>query len=321
MQNLIVQSGQKKLAEGLQYGQGSAFGTFGELLQGVRNDNDKDFLVTLPIAKFSHAAFTCIPTVDSLAIYPSNKLKSLNLANNILRHYNLPAGGHLYIHSNLPIGKGFASSSADLVAVIRAISDCFQIHIPLETAQSFLAEIEPTDGVMYEGVVSFYHREVELCKFIGQLPPLSIVGIDEGGIVDTVEFNRIPKNFSSVDKVYYEELLKDLTIAIESGNEEAIGRVSTISAMMHQKIRPKRTLNHVLAICEEVKGLGIAIAHSGTCIGILLSNSDYQFHQKLAAAREKLSKHSKEVMVYHSWNTSSCQGHVHIREPIMGRSY
>ncbi|WP_090236121.1 kinase [Fictibacillus solisalsi] len=316
---MIVQAGQKKLVKGHKYGQGAAFGTFGELLQGIRNENDKDFLVTLPIANFSRAAFTCIPTVNSLTIYPSNKLKSLNLANNILRHYGLPAGGHLYIQSNLPIGKGFASSSADLVAVIRAISDCFQIHIPLEEAQNFLAEIEPTDGVMYDGVVSFYHREVELCKFIGQLPPLSIVGIDEGGIVDTVEFNKVPKNFSSMDKAYYEELLKDLTKAIENGDEGAIGKVSTTSALMHQRIRPKRTLNQVVAICEEVKGLGIAIAHSGTCIGILLSNSDDQFHQKMAAAKEKLSKHSREVMVYHSWNKS--QDHGQTREPIMGRSY
>ena len=42
---------------------------------------------------------------------------------------------------------------------------------------------------MYGHVVAFYHRQVRLCRVLPELPPLTIVGIDEGGQVDTVDFN------------------------------------------------------------------------------------------------------------------------------------
>src|SRR4029079_11819053 len=101
----------------------------------------------------------------------------------------------LELESNIPIGKGLASSSADLVATARAIDDCFKLGMSEEILKMFLRQIEPTDGVMYPGVVSFYHRQVQLREFLGQLPGLTIVSIDEGGEVDTVEFNKIPKPF------------------------------------------------------------------------------------------------------------------------------
>lgn len=297
---MIVQVDQNKLAKQVKHGYGSAFGTFGELLQGVVRE--RDFLVTLPISLYSHATYTYDPAADHVTVFPSSKQKSKKLATNIVKHYGLPAGGHLELQSGLPVGKGFASSSADLVAVVRAISDCFKFDIPIETLQYFLAEIEPTDGVMYAGVVSFYHREVELCDFIGQLPQLSIVSIDEGGTVDTVEFNKIPKNYSTEEKDRYNLLLEELTTAIREGDVRTIGRVSTLSAMMNQRLRPKKTLDQLVAICQEINGLGVVVAHSGTCLGILLSNTDQLFYEKLKLARERLLEVSDEVMIYHSLN-------------------
>ena len=38
-------------------GVSSAFGTFGELLQGVLPEEDGDFLVTLPVARWTMARF------------------------------------------------------------------------------------------------------------------------------------------------------------------------------------------------------------------------------------------------------------------------
>ncbi|MGG4266728.1 kinase [Peribacillus simplex] len=305
---MIVQANQNKFAKRVKFGHGSAFGTFGELLQGVLIDKNRDFLVTLPISIYSHATYICEPRANTVTVFPSCKQKSKKLVTNILKHYGLPTGGHLEIQSNLPVGKGFASSSADLVAVVRAIADCFQVNIPVKKIQYFLAEIEPTDGVMYAGVVSFYHRDAELCDFIGQLPKLSIVSIDEGGMVDTVEFNKIPKNFSDEEKIQYNILLKELTKAIRAGDVNTIGKISTCSAIMHQRLRPKKTLEQLMAICEEIKGLGVVIAHSGTCLGILLSNTDKLINEKISLAKERLLEINDKVMIYHSWNESDGWG-------------
>src|SRR5207302_1757315 len=97
-------------------GKGKAFGTFGELLQGRLDNSDGDFLVTFPIARYSHATFATDPKSAAVIVYPPYKYKSQKLADMILEYYALPKGGILVLESDIPVGKGLASSSADLVA-------------------------------------------------------------------------------------------------------------------------------------------------------------------------------------------------------------
>ena len=280
-------------------GKGVAFGTFGELLQGVLPNKEMDFLVTLPISCFSHAYFTTGADLIDLSITPASKLKALKLANMILDHFSLPKSGRIMIQNDIPEGKGMASSSADLVAVGRAISKYYDISLPTPLLEKFMQEIEPTDGVMYPGVVSFFHKKVQLCEFLGVLPSLTIVGTDEGGEVDTIEFNKIPKPFTMAEK---EELLNIISKAIHNQDVKKIGEVATRSAILNQKLRPKKSLNEMLKICKEVNGLGVVVAHSGTCLGIILSPYDTEYETQLNKATDRIEKLSNYVSIYHSWN-------------------
>jgi L-threonine kinase len=70
----------------------------------------------------------------------------------MLRRHGLPGGGTLILQSRLPEGKGHASSSADLVATVRA-TDATGVTPTRRQIESMLATIEPSDGVMYSGVV------------------------------------------------------------------------------------------------------------------------------------------------------------------------
>ncbi|WP_128895652.1 GHMP family kinase ATP-binding protein [Longirhabdus pacifica] len=280
-------------------GKGTAFGTFGELLQGVGSD-DQDFLVTLPIQRYSTVIFTSQPDREELIVSPSSKKKSAQLAKNILKYFNLPQGGMLEIVSTVPVGKGLASSSADLVATARAISHCFDIELEEEQLETMLHQIEPTDGVMYEGVVSFYHRRVKLQQFLGMLPPLTIVSIDEGGEVDTVEFNQFPKPFTEEEKQGFDQLLKNIAKAITAQDLKRIGEISTHSAVLNQKLKKKKFFEHVMEICNVIHALGVIVTHSGTCIGILLSPEDEHYTQQLQTAYDKLYELAGEVTIYHS---------------------
>ncbi|MGB8953799.1 MAG: hypothetical protein WCC10_00370 [Tumebacillaceae bacterium] len=281
-------------------GRGSSFGTFGELLQGV-GTNDQDFLVTFPITRFATAYFTSEPNQSGIKVSPSKKQKSGRLAEKILAYYGLPTGGILELESNIPIGKGLASSSADLVATARAIDDCFQLGMSEETVKMFLRQIEPTDGVMYPGVVSFYHRQVQLREFLGQLPALTVVSIDEGGEVDTVEFNKIPKPFTLAEKQEYDRLLQQMSQAIRERDSAMIGQIATRSASLNQKLREKQFFHPVLAICQEIGALGVVITHSGTCVGILLGQDHPQYHQQVRDAYDSLRLLVDDVSIYHSW--------------------
>jgi uncharacterized protein involved in propanediol utilization len=311
---LFIDSGGSELVSHHQVriGRGLSFGTFGELLQGVIGEPAVDFLVTFPIACYSRATFVSNPNRNSITVYPSFKQKAVRLADMILEHFGLPPGGTLEICSEIPVGKGLASSSADLVATARAIESCFALEISLEQLQVFIKDIEPTDGVMYPGVVSFYHRHVELREYLGLLPALTVVGIDEGGEVDTVEFNKIPKPFCEEDKVEYLQLLNTLSGAIREQDVFRIGQVATRSAMLNQKLRPKRFLHELLKLCEQVEALGVIVGHSGTCIGVLLSLEDPQYDSKLQHVHERLSQLSDDVTIYHSWyQEQAWKGAVH----------
>ncbi|WP_151775349.1 GHMP family kinase ATP-binding protein [Streptomyces abyssomicinicus] len=267
-------------------GTGTAFGTFGELLQGALPEEDGDFLVTLPVALWSMATFRPDPQATDVTVRPAGKSKALRLARMVLAESSPSIGGLLTVHSMIPEGKGLASSSADLVATARAVGRAVKSPMPPARMERLLARIEPTDGVLYPAIVAFHHRTVRLRSVLGSLPAMGIVGIDEGGSVDTVAFNRLPKPFTLADRHRYALLLSRLTAAVRRHDLAEVGRVSTLSARMNQELRPKASLRPMREICREVGGLGVAVGHSGTTVGVLLDATDPSYpHRAAAAAR------------------------------------
>jgi uncharacterized protein involved in propanediol utilization len=281
-------------------GTSTVFGTFGELLQGVLYENDLDFLVTFPIACYTTATFQPDAASSTINVYPKYKQKALQLAQLMLEHCTCPLGGTITLESSLPEGKGLASSSADLVATARAIGSYLGREPPPALIETLLRQIEPSDGVMYSSIVAFYHRKVQLRAQLGSLPSLTIVGIDEGGEVDTVAFNRIPKLFSVAKKQEYEWLLAQLTSAIQHKDVRTVGQIATQSALMNQQLQPKRTLDALIAICQSLQGLGVIAAHSGTMLGLLLSPAAPTYLQQLKDARAACEALAGNVSIYNS---------------------
>ena len=285
-------------------GVGSANGSFGELLQGALTGPENHFLVTLPIACYSTARYRSGGR-GSLTVFPRHKVKSLAMANMVLNHFGLPQAGELIIESDLPEGKGLSSSSADLVATARAVADCCGELLTPKRVLSFLKGIEPTDGIMYRGSVFFYHRKVKLGRHLGCLPPLEILALDEGGEVDTVQYNRQLPMVSKARKQLYGKLLKRISEAIGVQNLKELGKVSTQSALLNQHYLPKKNLQRVIAICEEIGGLGVVITHSGSYLGILLAQQDPAFREKKTWGLSLLTNISSNVSSFLTTDTNS----------------
>ncbi|PWR11336.1 kinase [Micromonospora acroterricola] len=281
-------------------GVGTAFGTFGELLQGVLPDADRDFLVTFPMARWATATFRPGAGLDRVRVFPQHKQKSARLAAAVLELFRIPGGGVLELGGDLAEGKGFASSSADLVATARAVGDAFGMTLGERAIESLLRRIEPSDGVMYDGIVAFHHREVRLRERIGVLPPLTVVAHDEGGTVDTIRFNRIPKPFDQADKREYARLLAALTEAVRAADLPAVGEVTTRSAVLNGKLRPRRHLDVLHRLCREVDGHGLVIAHSGTALGVLFDQTDPERAAKIEHVRTGCAALPGTVTVHRS---------------------
>jgi uncharacterized protein involved in propanediol utilization len=269
---------------GVRHGTGISFGTFGELLQGALAGPDQDFLVTLPIMRWSTARITLLPDIGELTVEPAHKHKSLLVARSILACHRVARRGRLVVTSQLPEGKGLASSSADLIATIRATGKALGRPVTPRTTEAFLRMIEPTDGLMYRDVVAFYHRRVELRCCLAVPPALTIVGVDEGGQVDTVGFNASRSPITAGERREYARLLDVLAVALAGGDLATVGQVASRSAVMNQSRCPKRQLDPMLDICRSVGGLGVVVAHSGTVLGILLSKEDPDHSRKVADA-------------------------------------
>jgi L-threonine kinase len=209
-------------------------------------------------------------------------------------------GGSLRLTGSLPEGKGLASSSADLVATARAVASALGVDLPPSAIEDLLRQVEPTDGVMYPEVVAFEHRNVTLLARVGVLPPMTIVGIDEGGTVDTVTFNKIPKNFTASERDEYARLLDEVRTAVQAGDAAAIGRVSTRSAHLNQRLCRKRTLTAMTALSAEIGGVGVVTAHSGSTIGLLLPHDIPDYRSRLAEAIDRCGQlvHRERVLCY-----------------------
>jgi uncharacterized protein involved in propanediol utilization len=284
--------------EGASTGIGKCFGTFGELLQGVLPGQEREFLVTLPIARYSTVRFTVSSGSREICVYPSHKEKSRRLAEKLMRIFGLDSGGLLSVQSQLPAGKGCASSSADMVATALAIQSAFGVSISRASLARVMNSIEPSDGVMYRGIVSFYHREGVLRKFLGYLPSLTLVGLDEGNQVDTVEFNRRSKPFGSARRAEYENLLLGIEEAVARGDLKSLGEISTRSAILNQDLLPKTHLDLLLDMRRRYKALGIVNAHSGTHLGLLFDPGSLNRSQSLPAILNELAQYCPNVRVY-----------------------
>ena len=290
-------------AKGLhsQAGFGRAPGTFGELLQGALAGDSNNFLVTFPIARQVTTVFESAQSSREIQTVPSGKHKSVRLIRRLLDDQGIEAGGTLTFLEQLPEGKGLASSSADMVASARAVADYYRFEVGEAYLSALLGEIEPTDGVMYDECVSFFHRRCKLIERLGALPPLRVVGVDEGSTVDTVEFNARAKSHSDMEIDEYSRLLRIISVAIHQRDKRAIGKVSTRSAEINQKYNPKRYLKLAIAVSETLDALGVVVAHSGTYVGVLLDPEREDADRQLYQVQIAMSQSSLPVEVFHSF--------------------
>ncbi|MBI3688106.1 MAG: kinase [Actinobacteria bacterium] len=281
-------------------GVSACFGTFGELVQGVLPGAGGDFLVTLPIARWTVATFQLDPGAGGVQVHPRHKVKAQRITEMLLELLGGPAGGVLTIESSLPEGKGLASSSADLVAAARAVGNALGADLPPDRIEHLLRQIEPTDGVLYPGIVAFDHRAVRLRTHLGSLPTMTIIGLDEGGMVDTIAFNQLDRPFSAADRREYRVLLERMADAVARRDLATAGAIATRSAELNQTLSPKRTLAAVLDICRDIGALGVVATHSGTMLGLLLDVHDPDYLAKVAAGIHGCARLSDDVALYRS---------------------
>ena len=251
-------------------------GTCGELVQGIADG--ADFLVTCPINQFSRATVTLHSGDPSgLRVRGLDHLPKTQQAVSIALEELTPQLGisdlsaQVSIANPIPAGKGMGSSSADITAAIGALGHAAGRPFPPEDIARIALSVEPTDGVMFPGITLFDHRRGSAVESLGPPPAMEVIVIDPGGVVDTLEFNRIDRTAQwrqIADRTA--EALALVREGILRSDAGLVGRGATISALAGHPPASSQWVARAADFAEEHSAAGINVAHSGTVVGILL---------------------------------------------------
>ena len=254
-------------------GYGKAFSSFGELVQG-RLSNGDDFLVTLPIDLWSMCIATFRENIGETAVICELE-KSKRVAEKVLN--DLKSGQNAYLKikfsSNIPVGKGLSSSTADMLATVRAIQEIYGVIVSEQYIARIFNEIEPHDGLQYYSSVIYQHRTGKLIHNPQYIPQFTIVAVDFGGEVDTVDYNK-KVQFTDQETLFYDELHGRITKALDEHDDIEIAKLATQSTVLHAKKTCNENYMKLVELSQKLNAMGVVCAHSGTCIGLLFDKSD-----------------------------------------------
>lgn len=236
-------------------------GSCGELVQGYADG--EPFLITCPIDRYAAAVvrddgFRQIKAGEKSQAALKKTLQYIGVG-------QFPFS--LYVSSDLPAGKGMASSSADVGAVIAAAAAACGTTLTEQEIAYIAASIEPTDGVFCRGVVAMNYKTGEIRHSFGVLPALRIAMFDLGGTVDTLAFHR-QYDCQAVRGFAVDHLQ---ALAGQMQTAEAIGKAATQSALAHQQVLCKPQLPALLREGRRLGAVGVNIGHSGTVCGLLFA--------------------------------------------------
>ncbi len=267
----------------MEVGIGYAGAHHGELLQGMFEDDAghlRRALVTLPHPdRGSQAVF--YPSQHHWGVVaPPSLTKSRRAALLALRELSThpaprsaPAkGGRVEITTDVLVGIGMGSSTADVTATIRAVADYHRVALSREEVArlAVLAECASDPIMIDDRVVLFAHRDGVVLETLGhRLPPMIVVGCDTqpGATVDTLGFQ--PAEYDDREIGAFQVLRAAIRRAVATEDVALLGRVATASARINQRFLPKAHLEPLLDLCLQYDGCGLQVAHSGTVAGLI----------------------------------------------------
>lgn len=286
-------------------GYAEAIGHHGELVQGLFEDDGAQLrraLVSLPCRQLRSKARFIANNSDSVSVMPASREKARRAAELAISAFGRPgSGGELAIDSNIPIGRGMGSSTADVLASILAILDWLAIEARSEDVMRLAVSAETAcDSTLFrQQAVLFAHRDgIVVESFRRPLPPIDFISIETtpGMTVDTLEF--APARYDRMEIETFRPLRGLLRAAIKNADARMLGRVATASARINERFLPKPRLNEIEAIGARFDAIGIQVAHSGTVVGLMFDAMDRKASLNIVRATAALRQSGFEPAIF-----------------------
>ncbi|AYG66090.1 GHMP kinase [Rhizobium sp. CCGE531] len=283
-------------------GHGEAIGHHGELIQGVFEDWEGNLhrgLISLPCRHLNSKAEFRPRDEAGVSVTPIHRKKSKLAVELSLETLGRGGtGGHLAIASNIPIGRGMGSSTADVLASILAVFD--SLHSPptpdIVMEIAVRAEMACDSTLFSQVAVLFAQREGKVIEaFRNPLPPIDLISVDTaaGQTIDTLAFKSA--RYSSSEIELFRPLRSALRKALEASDLDLLGRVATASARINERFLRKPRLHEIEAIGARHGAVGIQVAHSGTVVGLMFDPT-----KEKSAGNVELARHDLRISGFES---------------------
>jgi L-threonine kinase len=266
----------------------TAAGTCGELVQGFTSEG-QPFHVTCPIAKSSTVTVTVRPapelTITQIESGLSKLAQSLRQTSLLLELEPLEIRVEHW--SDLDIGKGMGSSTADIVAGARALAATADRTLSPRQLAKIATSIESSDGSMYPGIVTFNQKAGNVLQQFSWWPQFVVLMVTPPQI-----FNTESANFGGKEKLgkEFDQILQDLDVASSEHDAKAFADAATYSARLNQRFVP----NPYFALLEDrvadFGALGINVGHTGTVLGLLFDADDESAMKSAATSSVELQR-------------------------------
>ncbi|MGL4913093.1 MAG: cobalamin biosynthesis protein [Romboutsia sp.] len=178
----------------------------------------------------------------------------------------------LQINSDIPLGKGMASSTADIGATIKATLKLINKNLSNEEISKLAVKIEPTDSIYLDKNSIFNPTTGEVIKTLGNIENGRVIVLEPKKTISTKRIRSIPyymekkRSNTEMIKMSFDLLEK----GIKENNLKLIGRASTISSLANENIHKKHGLDKIIEISDSYGAYGVNVAHSGTVVGIII---------------------------------------------------
>lgn len=260
----------------------------GEFVQGFLDK--EEYLSSYAIDMFSIAILE--EKKENINLGPK---KSRQAIKKVFERFNIPLDEckniSLDINSNIPIGKGMASSTADIGATIRATLSILNKELSNEEISYIASEIEPTDSILLYKNSIFNPINGQVKKYLSTLDNGRVIILEPNEILETSRIRSNP-NYLNI-KLENKSIINKSFNLLEQGLKEKdlklIGKACTLSSLANENIHKKPYLNEIIEISDNMGAYGVNIAHSGTVIGILIDNK---------MDHEKIIRHLKEKSLH-----------------------
>ncbi|MCG8916029.1 hypothetical protein L6E12_09530 [Actinokineospora sp. PR83] len=252
-------------------------GTLGELFQGPVTHRGRPGigLVSFPVDRYAWAHFSPGPDDD-----PSPELAKAAAAVRLFcAHHGvrLPPG-RWSRHSELDVGVGMASSTADIVATLRCLFALFGLPYDAAAVRAVLTGIERADSVFLDEFALYLSDRHEVVEPLGTRIGFHTCFVVEPGSIDTTAVTPLLLEHYRHRADSYRRCLDGMLAAFRRSDPVGVARAASTSAALSQEVLPKARYDAIVAHRREFGADGVFVAHTGRVIG-------YLFTQRLGRRR------------------------------------